>query len=59
MKTGTFTNYAIKRTTEHIGRFLALNDQLRRDDIDTEMLTEAEHKYNAFKSIDYKVYSEN
>ncbi|KJJ84291.1 glycoside hydrolase family protein [Candidatus Omnitrophus magneticus] len=57
MKTGTFVSYAVNRTREHIGRFLALHEQLRHGNIDMNMLMEAEGKYNIFKDIDYKVYS--
>ncbi|MCK4851943.1 MAG: DUF1957 domain-containing protein, partial [Candidatus Omnitrophica bacterium] len=57
MKTGTFASYAVNRTREHIGRFLALHDQLRDRNIDTQMLEEAECKYNLFKDIDYRVYA--
>jgi len=57
MKTGTFVEYAEKRTTEHIGRFLELNKQLRDNNIDMGMLSEAEGKYNLFQNIDYSVYA--
>jgi len=58
MKTGTFTDYAVKRTREHIIRFLMLHDQLRSGRIDGEMLSVAEGKYNLFRNIDYRVYAE-
>jgi 1,4-alpha-glucan branching enzyme len=56
MKTGTFSSYAVNRTREHIGRFLALHEQLRNGNIDVLMLEDAEKKYNLFSDIDYKVY---
>ncbi|MDD5633931.1 MAG: DUF1957 domain-containing protein [Candidatus Omnitrophica bacterium] len=57
MKTGTFTSYAIKRTKEHVNRFLALHDQLRENKIDEAFLEEAEQKNNVFANIDYEIYS--
>jgi len=57
MKTGTFVNYAVNRTREHVGRFFALHEQLTSGNIDIRMLEEAEHKYNLFRDIDYKTYA--
>ncbi|MDP8299109.1 MAG: DUF1957 domain-containing protein [Candidatus Tantalella remota] len=57
IKTGTFTEYAVNRTREHIGRFLALHSQLKDGNIDTGMLEDAEKKYNVFKGIDYSIYA--
>ncbi len=57
IKTDTFVNYAVERTREHIGRFLAMHDQLRKGNVDMGMLAEAEHKYNVFGNIDYSVYA--
>ncbi|MGB3081491.1 MAG: 1,4-alpha-glucan branching protein domain-containing protein [Candidatus Omnitrophota bacterium] len=57
MKTDTFADYATKRTKEHIGRFLVLYDQLREENIDLDMLIEAENKYNLFENIDYSMYA--
>ncbi len=57
IKTGTFSDYATSRLKEHIGRFIALHDQLRNGNIDAEMLAEAEKKYNIFEEIDYGVYA--
>jgi 1,4-alpha-glucan branching enzyme len=57
MKTDTFADYAIKRTEEHIGRFLALHDQLGKGNIDLDMLADAEKKYNLFENIDYSMYA--
>jgi 1,4-alpha-glucan branching enzyme len=59
MKTDTFADYATKRTKEHIGRFLALHEQLSEGNIDLEMLTQAENKYNLFENIDYSMYAMN
>ena len=57
MKTGTFVSYAVNRTVEHVSRFHALHDQLRKGNVDVQMLVEAEHKYNLFGNIDYRVYA--
>ncbi|MBD3379466.1 MAG: DUF1957 domain-containing protein [Candidatus Omnitrophica bacterium] len=57
MKTGTFVEYATKRTRDHVGRFLALHDQLRSGNIDRGMLEDAESKNNVFANIDYSVYA--
>ncbi|MBU0571815.1 MAG: DUF1957 domain-containing protein [Candidatus Omnitrophica bacterium] len=56
MKTGTFANYAVNRTREHIGRFFAFHDQLERGSIDMEMLESAENKNSLFKEINYEMY---
>jgi len=57
IKTDTFVNYAVERTREHIGRFLALHEQLRKGNVDMGMLADAEHKCNVFGNIDYSVYA--
>ncbi len=57
MKTGTFTDYAVRRTREHISTFLALHDGLCRGDIDMETLEDSEDKHNLFENMDYKVYA--
>jgi len=57
MKTGTFVNYAVNRTREHIGRFMALHEQLRSGRIDVAMLEDAERKYNLFDKLDYRMYA--
>lgn len=59
MKTGTFVEYAVNRTREHIGRFLALHHQLREGNIDLKMLDDAEKKYTIFRDIDYAIYAKN
>ena len=57
MKTGTFTDYAVKRTREHIRKFLALHEQLDSGNADTEMLEDIENKDNLFRNIDYSIYA--
>ncbi|QRK07666.1 DUF1957 domain-containing protein [Archangium violaceum] len=56
MKTGTMVDYAVRRTKEHILRFLRLHDQIRNGSIDEGWLTHIEGKNNIFPEIDYRVY---
>jgi 1,4-alpha-glucan branching enzyme len=56
MKTGTMVDYAVRRTKEHVLRFLRLHDQLRGNQIDEQWLAFAEGKNNIFPEIDYRVY---
>ncbi|NPV54000.1 MAG: DUF1957 domain-containing protein [Firmicutes bacterium] len=56
MKTGTMTQYAIKRTKDHIGRFTRLYENIRRNSIDEAWLGDIEYKDNIFPDIDYRVY---
>ena len=57
MKTGTFAEYAVKRTRDHVGRFLALHEQLRGGNVDMDLLKDAERKNNVFNNVDYSVYA--
>ncbi len=57
MKTGTFVEYAVNRTRDHVGRFLALHDHLRKGRIDINMLEETESRNNVFENIDYSIYA--
>jgi len=57
MRTGTFSEYAVERTRDHIVRFLTLHDQLRNGNIDPSLLEGAEKKYNVFDNIDFRVYA--
>jgi len=56
MKTGTFAEYALARTKEHINRFFELHAGLKQGNINSKLLTKAEYKYNLFKNIDYHVF---
>ncbi|MFE8597483.1 1,4-alpha-glucan branching protein domain-containing protein [Archangium violaceum] len=56
MKTGTMVDYAVRRTQEHILRFLRLHDQIRNGSIDESWLAHIEGKNNLFPEIDYRVY---
>lgn len=56
MKTGTMVEYAVKRTQAHISRFLKLDEDIRRNSIDSAWLAEVEWRDNIFPNIDYRVY---
>ncbi|MDY7224799.1 glycoside hydrolase family 57 protein [Hyalangium rubrum] len=56
MKTGTMVDYAVRRTKEHVLRFLRLHDQVRGGNIDEPWLSQIESRNNIFPEIDYRVY---
>ncbi len=56
MKTGTMVQYAVKRTTDHIGRFLRLYHDIKENNIDEEWLMDMKNKDNIFPEIDYRIY---
>jgi 1,4-alpha-glucan branching enzyme len=56
MKTGTMVDYAVRRTKEHVLRFLRLHDQVRGGNIDEGWLSHVEVRNNIFPEIDYRVY---
>ncbi|MBJ6764279.1 DUF1957 domain-containing protein [Myxococcaceae bacterium JPH2] len=56
MKTGTMVDYAVRRTQEHLLRFLRLHDQVRSGAIDEGWLAHVEGRDNLFPELDYRVY---
>jgi 1,4-alpha-glucan branching enzyme len=56
MKTGTMVDYAVRRTQEHLLRFVRLHDEVRGGKIDEGWLAHIEGKNNLFPEIDYRVY---
>ena len=56
MKTGTMVDYAVRRTREHVTRFLRLHDQVRSGHIDEPWLSHVEATNNIFPEIDYRVF---
>ncbi|MFN2477435.1 MAG: glycoside hydrolase family 57 protein [Chthoniobacterales bacterium] len=56
MHSGTATQYATKRTKEHIRRFNALCDQLDTGAIDEALLSECEARDNLFPDVDWRYY---
>jgi 1,4-alpha-glucan branching enzyme len=56
MKTGTMVEYAVRRSREHVLRFLRLHEQIRGGNIDEPWLSQIEARNNIFPEIDYRVY---
>lgn len=56
MKTGTLVDYAVKRSKEHIDRFLRLAEAVESGRHDEAWLAEIEARDNIFPDIDYRVY---
>lgn len=54
--TGTHTDYAIRRTKDHLLRFSRLYDEIKQGSIDEGRLSEIEYKDNIFPGIDYSVH---
>jgi len=59
MKTGAMSQYAIKRTQDHIGRFTRLYHDIKENNIDKNWLKNVEYMDNIFPDIDYRVYLSN
>ena len=53
---GTMVDYAKKRIKDHIGRFSALYDQIKNDNINEEFLKDISRKDKIFPDIDYMIY---
>jgi 1,4-alpha-glucan branching enzyme len=56
MATGTHTDYAVRRTKEHLLRFMRLYEEIKSDSIDERWLSDIEYKDNIFPEIDYRVH---
>lgn len=54
---GTMVDYAKKRIKEHIGRFTALYNQIKKNKINKEFLNDIINKDNIFPNINYMVYN--
>jgi 1,4-alpha-glucan branching enzyme len=52
MKTGTMVPYAVKRTTDHLLRFLRLADQIDAGTIDHAWLADIEARDTCFPHLD-------
>jgi len=59
MKTGTVTEYAHKRTRDHVARFTRLYEDIRANRIDERFLGEIEWRDRIFPEIDYRVYADD
>lgn len=55
--TGTSTNYATKRTKEHIYNFLRLEDMLTKNYTDEDFISKLEHKNSIFQELTFTVYA--
>ncbi|MBI5154085.1 DUF1957 domain-containing protein [Candidatus Poribacteria bacterium] len=56
MKTNTVVGYAIKRTQDHLSRFMRIDHMLHNGGIDEKVLADFEFRDNPFSNIDYRVY---
>jgi 1,4-alpha-glucan branching enzyme len=56
MGTGTHTSYAVKRTKDHLLRFLRLYEEIKSNSIDESWLSFIESQDNLFPDIDYRVH---
>lgn len=57
MKTGTASEYAVKRTRDHLHRFRRLFEQLTGRSIDSRFLAACESRDSLFQEIDWTVYA--
>lgn len=57
MKTQTMVNYAVKRTKDHINRFIALYEMIKSGNIKENYLSDLEYRDNIFPNIDYSIYA--
>jgi 1,4-alpha-glucan branching enzyme len=56
IKTGTASEYATKRTIDHLSRFNRLHDQVVTNNIDEEFLRECELRDNLFPNVNWRYY---
>ena len=56
LATGTHTSYALKRTKEHLLRFIKLYDDIKANAVDEPWLSEIERKDNIFPDIDFRAH---
>lgn len=57
MKTGTMVEYAVQRTRVHVLNFNHLYEQIKKEEIDENWLSQIETRHNIFPDIDYRVYA--
>ncbi len=57
LKTGTQVGYAIKRSEDHIRRFLILHDMVAENRIDEGFLADVEYKDNLFPDLNYTLFA--
>jgi 1,4-alpha-glucan branching enzyme len=56
IKTGTASEYATKRTIDHLFRFNRLHHQLVTNDMDEEFLRDCELRDNLFPNVNWRYY---
>lgn len=56
LRTGSSPDYARKRVTEHLLRFISLHDQLTATQVDETYLAEIEAIDNIFPNVDYRYW---
>ena len=59
MKTGTMSEYAHKRTRDHISRFTRLYEDIKAGCVDEKRLAEVEWRDRIFPDIDYRIYAQD
>lgn len=59
MKTGTMTEYAVKRTRDHVSRFTTLYESIVSNTVDESLLSEVEWRDRIFPGIDYTIYADD
>jgi 1,4-alpha-glucan branching enzyme len=57
LKTQTHTAYAYRRLHDHLARFTALDDAVRKGHVDESWLAGVEETDNLFPFLDYRVYA--
>jgi 1,4-alpha-glucan branching enzyme len=56
MGTGTHTEYALRRTKDHLSRFNRLYAEIKSNSLNPDWLSDLEYKDNIFPGIDYKAH---
>ena len=56
LQIGTMVDYAKKRTTDHIGRFNKLYEEIKSGSIDDVFLKDIAEKDAIFPDIDFRIY---
>jgi 1,4-alpha-glucan branching enzyme len=56
IKTGTSAQFAVQTVKEHLSSFNIIYENLCRNTVNTEWLTNIEKRHNIFPDIDYKVF---
>jgi 1,4-alpha-glucan branching enzyme len=56
LKAGTMTEYATRRTREHLSNFTDLHEQVMRGEVDVARLADLESRHNLFPNLDWTVF---